>query len=153
MHNHNYFRVQKFQNMKFEKFSLENCLWKFQKNLEVSYLTRGTICQKWDTRRPPGTKMGCPTRPDSLAAWDPPTLSPGGVRWVSYAHLLPLDRKPLPGIFPKFSRARSSCYPWISKFRADFSNLFGGIAPWYVTPPPIQLFFVFVPHVWSILLH
>ena len=111
MHNHNYFRVQKFQNMKFEKFSLEICLWKFQKKLEVSYLTRGTICQKWDTRRPPGTKIGCPTRPDSLAAWDPPILPPGGVRWVSCAHLLPLDRKPLPGIF--FSNFPELVFPAI----------------------------------------
>ena len=43
--------------------------------------------------------------------------------------------------FPNFLEL-SSCYPWISKFRADFSNLFGGITPWYVTPPPIQLLFV-----------
>jgi hypothetical protein len=80
MHKHNYFRVQKFQNMKFEKFSSENFLVKFQKNLEVSYFTRGTNNQKRGARRPPGTKIGCPTRPDSLAAWDPLTLATGGVR-------------------------------------------------------------------------
>ena len=106
--------------MKFEKFSSENFLEKFQKNLEVSYFTRGTNSQKGDTRGPPGTKRECPTRPDSLAAWDPPTWPPGGVRWGASAHLLPHDRKPPPGIFPKFSRTRSSWYPSISKIRADF---------------------------------
>jgi hypothetical protein len=36
---------------------------------------------------------------------------------------------------------------------ADFSNLFGEITPWYVTPPPIQLLFVFMLYMLSILLH
>ena len=133
--------------MKFEKFSTENFLEKFQKILEVSYFTRGTNSQKGDTRRPPGTKIGCPTQPDSLASWDPLTWPPWGVRWGASAHLLTFDRKPPLGIFPKFSRARSSWYSSISKFRADFSNLFGGITPWYVTPPPIQLLFVLMLYI------
>ena len=52
-----------------------------------------------------------------------------------------------------FSRARSSWYSLISKFRADFPNLFGVITPWYVTPPPIQLLFVIMLYILSILLH
>jgi hypothetical protein len=46
-----------------------------------------------------------------------------------------------------------SYHPWISKFRADFSNMFGEITPWYVTPPPIQLPFVHMLYMLRILLH
>jgi hypothetical protein len=35
---------------------------------------------------------------------------------------------------------------------ADFSNLFGETTPWYVTPP-IQLLFVLMLYMLSILLH
>jgi hypothetical protein len=46
-----------------------------------------------------------------------------------------------------------SCHSWMSKYRADFSNLFGETTPWYVTPPPIQLLFVLMLYMLSILLH
>ena len=139
MHRYNYFRVQKIPEYEvweifFRKFS-RKILEKFGGKLfyQRDQHPEGV------TRRPPGTRIGCLMRLDSLASWDPLTCPPGGVRWGASAHLLPLDRKPPPGIFPKFSCARSSWYPSISKIRADFSNLFGGITPWYVTPPLIQL--------------
>jgi hypothetical protein len=46
-----------------------------------------------------------------------------------------------------------SCHSWISKYREDFLNLFGETTLWYVTPPPIQLLFVLMLYMLSILLH
>jgi hypothetical protein len=56
-------------------------------------------------------------------------------------------------VFFKKNPVLHSCNSWISKFRTDFSNLFGEITPWYVTPPPIQLLFVLMLYMLSILLH
>jgi hypothetical protein len=74
-------------------------------------------------------------------------LGEGQVRWF----FLPAENQ-LQVFFENFL-VLSSCHSWISKYRADFSNLFGETTPWYVTPPPIQLLFVLMLYMLSILLH
>jgi hypothetical protein len=51
---------------------------------------------------------------------------------------------------PVFFKIFSCSIP--ARFRVDFSNLFGEITPLYVTPP-IQLLFVHMLYMLSILLH
>ena len=46
--------------MNFEKFSSENFLEKFQKNLGLSYFTRGTSSQKWGPKGHQGPTWGTP---------------------------------------------------------------------------------------------
>jgi hypothetical protein len=62
-----------------------------------------------------------------------------------------LSPKNQPQVFFKKFPVLHSVYSWISKFRADFSNLFGEITPWYVTHVPIQLLFVLIVYMLSIL--
>ena len=88
----------------FCKVSVENFLKKFQKNLVVTYFTRGTNCQKGSSRGPPGAKRECPTQPQYLVAWDPPSWSTEGVRWMASAHLLPSTENQPQIFFPNFMK-------------------------------------------------
>jgi hypothetical protein len=135
--------------MKFEKFYTENFLEKFQKNSGVSNFTSGTISQKEGTKRPPGAKRVEPT-PWSREAC---SLGPHGVLGEGQVPRFILSPENQPQIFFEKFPVLHSIHSWISKFRADFTNLFGEITPWYVTPAPIQLLFVLMLYMLSILLH
>jgi hypothetical protein len=66
--------------------------------------------------------------------------------------ILSLENQPY--VFFKKIPVLHSFHSWISKFRADFSNLVGEITPCYVTPPPpIKLLFILMLYMLSILLH
>ena len=83
----------------------------------------------------------------------PPVLvgPTGGVRWRASAQILLLPPEPDQVHFeknPVLIQDPISIY----KFGQPFSNSFGGIAPWYVTPPLIQFVFELMLCIWRKLL-
>jgi hypothetical protein len=138
--------------MKFEKFYTENFLEKFQKNPGVTNFTRGTISQKEGTKRLPGPKE---QSPHGQILWPRGacSLGPHGVLGEGAVPRIILSPENQHQVFFENFPVLHSVHSWISKFGADFSNLFGEITLWYVTPPPIQLLFVLMLYMLSILLH
>ena len=95
--------------------------------MEVCYFTRGANCQKGAPKSHQGPEGSAPrghsTRPRGTHHLGPQRESSG---WPVPISSLSTENQPQI-FFPNFPEL-SSCYPWISKFRADFSNLFGGVS-------------------------